>query len=101
MRRWTESSPRLRTWRRKAKYSRLIPFALIAHKRHPHHVGGAGRAERHAGDNDDALTGLGKTLLEGEAAGALHHVVLVVRVLGDHAVDAPNDRQLTARGDDR
>ncbi len=55
-----------------------------------HEIRRAGRAERHTGDNDDALAGFGKTLLECDAAGALHHVVLIVRVLGDDAVDAPD-----------
>src|SRR5581483_9612968 len=80
--------------------SLLHPTRLAADERHPHHVGGAGRAERDAGDDDDTLAGLGKAFLEGKAAGAFHHVVLVMRVLSDDAVDAPDDRQLTARGDD-
>ena len=32
-----------------------------------HHVGGAGDAERHAGDDDDALAGPGKTVAERDA----------------------------------
>ena len=65
------------------------------------HVGRARRAERHAGDDDDALAGLGEAVLEGEAAGALDHVVLVVRVLGDDAVHAPDQRSLRPVGEVR
>ena len=38
-----------------------------------------GRAERHAGDDDDALAGLGEAFAEGEPAGAVDHVVVVAR----------------------
>src|SRR5205085_199022 len=54
------------------------------------HVGGAGRAKRHAGDDDDALAGFGKAVAESNAAGAAHHVVQVLCVFGDHAVHAPH-----------
>ena len=65
------------------------------------HVGGARRAERHAGDDDDALAGLGETVLEGDAAGAVDHVVLVVRVFGDDAMHAPDHREPPAGGEVR
>ena len=55
---------------------------------------GGRRAERHAGDDDDALAGLGEAFAEREPAGAVDHVVEVVRVLGDDAMHAPDERQL-------
>ena len=67
-----------------------------ADERDPQHVGGAGRAERHAGDHDHALAGLGEAILEGEPAGALHHVVEIVRVLRHDRVHAPDQRQSAA-----
>src|SRR5205085_6582466 len=60
-------------------------------ERDPHHVGGARRAERHARHDDDALARLGEALAEREAAGALHHVVEIARILGDDAVHAPDE----------
>src|SRR3954451_4092904 len=53
------------------------------------HVGGAGGAERHAGDDDDALPGFGKAVAKRDAVGAVDHIVLVVRILRDHAMYAP------------
>ena len=44
------------------------------------HVGGAGRAERHAGGDDDAVARLAEALLEGDAAGAVDHVVEIAGV---------------------
>ena len=70
--------------------------AAVADKSDAHEVGRAGRAERHAGDDDDALAGFGETFLEGKPAGALHHVVLIVRILGDDGVDAPDDGQFAS-----
>ena len=34
---------------------------------------------------------VGKTFAARDPASALHHVVLIARVLGDHAVDAPDE----------
>ena len=55
------------------------------------HIGCARRAERNAGDDDDAAACLGEAVREGKPAGALHHVGGVFRVLGDDAVYAPGD----------
>ena len=44
------------------------------------HVGGARRAERHAGGDDDAVAGLAEAFREGDAAGAVDHVVEIGRV---------------------
>ena len=86
----------------------LNELALLAarpdpatHERDAQHVGRAGRAERHAGDDDDALAGLGEAVRERDPAGALHHVVLVVRVLGDDAMHAPDQRQFAPGRDVR
>src|SRR6186713_3080671 len=68
---------------------RTLVRRLRADKGDAEHVGRARRAERDAGDDDDAAAGLGEAVLEGEAAGALHHVRGVASVLGDDAVDAP------------
>ena len=57
-----------------------------------HEIGGARGAERQARDHDDALAGLGEPLLQRDAAGALDHVVLIVRVFVDDAMDAPDNR---------
>ena len=38
-------------------------------------------------DIDHALTGLGEAILDPEAAGAVHYVVLVVRAFRHHAMD--------------
>ena len=65
------------------------------------HVGRARRAERNAGDDDDALAGLGESFAERNAAGAFDHVVLIVRVFGDHAMHAPGDRKPAAGRDIR
>ena len=61
----------------------------------PHEIGRARRTERHAGYDDDALAGLGEILAVGDAAGAFDHVVLVVRVFVDDAMDTPHHLQLT------
>jgi hypothetical protein len=50
----------------------------------------ARRPQRHAGDDDHALAGLGKTVAEGEAAGALDHVILVAGVFGYDRMHAPD-----------
>src|ERR1700686_5857750 len=39
------------------------------------HVGGAGSAQRHAGDDNHALAGAGKTVAKRDRAGTAHHVV--------------------------
>ena len=67
---------------------------LWADQGDPHHVGRARGAERHAGDHDDALAGRGEAVLDGDAAGAVDHVVLVMGILGEDAVDAPHQREL-------
>ena len=59
-----------------------------AHESDPHHVGRARCSKRNAGDDDDALPGLGKPFLHNDAAGALDHVILVARVLGNDAMHA-------------
>ena len=64
-----------------------------------HHVGGAGDAERHAGDDDHALAGPDETVAERDLAGATHHVVLVARVFRHHAMHAPDHRQPASRRD--
>ena len=69
---------------------------LFADKGDAQHIGRAGRAERHAGDDDHPLAGLGEAFLEGDAAGAVHHVVEIVRVFGDDAMHAPDQRQFAA-----
>lgn len=56
----------------------------------PQHVGRARRAKRQTGDDDDPLTGVGKAVAEGNAAGTLDHVILIVRILGDDAMHAPD-----------
>ena len=64
-------------------------------------VGRAGRAERHAGDDDHALADADEAVDIGVAAGAVGHVAFVARVLGDDGVDAPDQRQPARRLDDR
>src|SRR5580700_1246755 len=101
-RRWEMSSTALRS----SHHAIPTIFLLVARrlrtdKRNAHKIGGARRAEWDAGDDDDALAGLGKTFLEGEAAGALDHVVLIVGVFVDHAVDAPDHRQPSPGAFDR
>ena len=77
----------------------LIPRRLATHIGNPQHIGRARRAERHAGDRDDALAGLGEAFAEGDAAGAVDHVVLVAGVLGNDAMHAPHHRQPAAGRD--
>jgi len=48
--------------------------------------GGARRAERHAGDDDDALARPGEAFDVGVAAGAFGHVALIAGVVGDDRV---------------
>src|SRR5262245_58866752 len=67
----------------------LCAFGLGADEGDAQHVGRARRAERNAGDDDDALARPGEAVAERQLAGAVDHVVLVVRVLGDDAVHAP------------
>ena len=67
----------------------------------PQHIGCARCAERHAGHDDHALTGFGEAFLEGDAAGAVDHVILVVRIFGDHAMHAPDDGQAPSGRDIR
>ena len=57
-----------------------------------HHIGRARCAKRHASNDDDALAGSGESVAEGDAAGAIHHVVLIVGVFGDDAMHAPHQR---------
>ena len=57
-----------------------------------HEIGGARRAERQAGNDNDALAGLGEPLLKRDTAGAVDHIVLVARILVDDAMDAPDHR---------
>ena len=45
-----------------------IRVAVRANRGDAHHIGGAGSAERHAGDDDDALAGAGKAVAEGDAS---------------------------------
>src|ERR1700757_3867261 len=54
-----------------------VRVALGADGGDAHHVGGAGHAERHAGDDDHALAGADKTVAKRDAAGTADHVVLV------------------------
>ena len=61
---------------------------------------GRGAKEIRVRFGEDAWPATGARLVR-NAAGALHHVILVVCVLGDDAVDAPCDRQLAARRDVR
>src|SRR5437762_2886457 len=53
-----------------ARMAGLFLARFRADERDPHHVGRAGRAERDAGDDDDALAGLGEAFAEREPAGA-------------------------------
>ena len=62
-------------------------------------VGRARRAERHAGGDHQARAGLRDACLERVLAGALDHLVDVVRVLAHHAVQAPDQRQPARRGE--
>src|SRR5260370_35069490 len=62
-----------------------------------YHVGGAGDAERHAGDDDHALAGIGEAAAEGNRAGAIDHVVLAVWVFRHHAMHPRPARQFAAR----
>ena len=57
------------------------------------HVRCARSAERHAGNDDGPLAGFCKPFAEGDAAGAVHHVVEIARVRIHDAVHAPNDRE--------
>src|SRR5436309_14250763 len=68
-----------------------VRVAIRADGGNPHHVGGAGDAERHAGDDDHALAGADKAIAERDLAGPAHHVVLVARVFRHHAMHAPHD----------
>ncbi len=67
----------------------------------PEHVGGAGRAERQAGGDDQPVAGPAETFGADDAAGAVDHVVEIMRVIGDHAMQAPDDRQAASGLDDR
>ena len=49
-----------------AKRRLHIGVAVRADRGDAQHVGGAGSAERHAGDDDDALAGPGKTVAKGD-----------------------------------
>ena len=62
-----------------------------------HHVGGARRAEGHAGHDDDAVAHLREALADGEFAGAERHVVEVARILGADRMHAPDQRQAAGR----
>ena len=66
------------------------------HEGDAHHVGRTGGSERHTGDDDDALADVGEPVAERNRAGPVHHVILVARIGGDHAVHPPDDRQLAA-----
>src|SRR5579871_5550595 len=82
----TEAGGRRGLRRFKRRRAEALRVLVRADRRDAYHVGGAGNAERHAGDDDDALAGADKAVAEGDAAGAADHVVLVAGVLGDHAV---------------
>src|SRR5262245_1087353 len=71
------------------------------------HIGRAGRSERNTGNDDHALPGFRETFLHRDVAGTLDHVVLVMRILGDDAMDAPDNgkapsgRDIGRQRDDR
>ena len=67
----------------------------------PEHVGGARRAERHAGGDDDPLVGLGEALAERHLAGMVDHVLERVRLGTGDAVKPPDQRQAASRRKDR
>src|ERR1700728_1644591 len=92
--RWGTSAPPTGSRSHEKQYLRGLfgDRRLSAHEGDAHHVGRAGRTERDAGDHDDALAGFGEAFLERDPAGAFDHVVLVARVLGYDAVDAPHER---------
>ena len=66
---------------------------LRSHEGDANHVGRTGRSERDTGDDDDALARFREAFVERDLAGALHHVVLVFRVLAHDAMYAPHDRE--------
>jgi pimeloyl-ACP methyl ester carboxylesterase len=72
--------------------------AVRADEGDPQHVGRARGAERHAADHDDALTRSRPPLAMGDAAGAIDHVVDVAGVLGDDAVEAPDQGETAGHG---
>src|SRR6478672_671172 len=57
------------------------------------HIRCTRRAERNAGHDNDALPGFGETFLEGNAARAVDHVILVMRILSDDTVHSPYHRE--------
>jgi hypothetical protein len=77
---------------------RLFICILVRDISDAHEVGRAGRAERQAGDDNNALPRRGKAFFERNAAGTLHHIVLVARILVDDAMDAPNYGQFPPGG---
>src|SRR5690606_6361747 len=56
-------------------------------------VGCAWSSERHASRNDDPISWRREFLLIGDAAGAIHHVIKIRRILRDYAMRAPDDAQ--------
>jgi hypothetical protein len=63
----------------------------------PDHVGRARRAKRNTRNDNDAVLRFCKAFASGQLAGALRHVVEVMRVLGDDRMNAPNKSETAGR----
>src|SRR6185436_15691506 len=58
-------------------------------------IGRAGRAEREARGDHDAIAQLGEPLCKSDLARALRNIIEVLRVLGFHAMQAPRELKPT------
>ena len=65
------------------------------------HVGCARRAKRYTCGNDDTVARITETFRYNDTAGAVDHVVQIVCVASDHAVQTPYNRQTACCLDDR
>src|SRR5499427_1925586 len=79
----------------------FVSSGADTHEGNAHHIGHPRRSERHSGHDDDALARPRKSFLEGNAARAVDHIVLIAGILRNHAVHAPYQRKLAAGRDVR
>lgn len=74
---------------RQLNSARLAAGVRACNVRDAYHVRRTRCARGYSRHNDDALTGFGEVFPVRDLARAPDHVVLIARVLGDHAVNAP------------
>jgi hypothetical protein len=74
---------------------------VLLHESNPDHIRCAGRSERDACHNNDALRRMGKSFCGGELAGAGRHIIYIAGIFRHDGVNAPGERKASRRVDDR